>query len=197
MFGPHHLKISSGTIYNCPYPHHSFIGNIAVRKDTFIHAILFDQFSKLIFPYNGNPLGVKFNSCQTNRIFPTVNIRDLSCCKSNDFIIGISSEIAVEIMKISAGCTNDYNSFFCHNFSPCLEFKSSLKDGISKKIWYILNRIWFSVYVTLFKEIFQRKYSQIRLLTDNWGVAVWSWKPIYFLYTFLHIMENGNINILS
>ena len=66
------------------------------------------KFFKLILVMYWNSIGIEFAS-QLRRVLSTIDIRNLCSRKCDYLIVGIASEIGVEIVKIAACCADNDN----------------------------------------------------------------------------------------
>jgi len=89
--------------------HQGLVRNVAIGKNNNVDFLFRDQSFEVTFLNNRYPRWIAFAG-EFGGIAPVGNVGNLGCCESDHFVVVISAEEYVEIMRVTAGSTEDGNS---------------------------------------------------------------------------------------
>ena len=123
----HQTKVRAQSIHQRRFVHHILVRHVRVGKHHLIDFMLTDQLREFLFGVNGNPGRVELSG-QFRGIPASLNVRDLRSSESYDLVVGVTTEIGVEVVEITPGGSHDDDSNFLHtNFAPFKGICDSLK----------------------------------------------------------------------
>ena len=118
----HKNEVCAERVDESAFAHNYRIVNIAVSEYAYFNAEFFYKSRKFGFVINRNTVRVKVFTCEFFRILSSVDVRNLSSGESNYFVLGIVSEIGVEVVEISTGSTHDENFLSGHLILQMLSY---------------------------------------------------------------------------